>query len=122
MNLFFIFTGFKYAIEAISLARRAKDNPFHMDRGLHSYRSEIAVEFGAPAGTVQTNIENVLSNESIKRCVKRDRIYKKFATIELAENDIEYYCPLCDTLVLRRFNDKGKMKTEIYDEEHLIIR
>lgn len=57
-------------------------------------------------------------------CPVSRRTFDRFATIELLDEgmqgEIDYYCPHCDTLVLREFRGPGRQSFEIVDGDHKI--
>ena len=57
-----------------------------------------------------------------KRCQAQNKDFDKYAVIELMESqdigEIQYYCPHCDTLVIREYVSPDRRKTDIIDPAH----
>lgn len=103
------------------MTRHPKDNPHHLDRGTHAFRGGIGGEYATPSEVAKR--ESKLFGEGVeaeeKTCPVRHKKFEKFATINPSSEEIQYYCPLCDALVMREFDDKGRRRTKIYDPEHM---
>ncbi|MCD1293845.1 hypothetical protein CUJ83_02385 [Methanocella sp. CWC-04] len=101
------------------MPRRAKDMPFHLDRGTHAYRKDLAVEFREKPGEGSEDIERILKEGMEKMCPVRQKRFKEYAIIYPSDNEIDYYCPLCDALVMHVSSESGKYTTEILDRDHI---
>jgi hypothetical protein len=60
----------------------------------------------------------------VVECPVNHRTFDRFATIELLEEEmqgeVDYYCPLCDALVLREFRSPTRQCVEVVDKDHRI--
>ncbi len=93
-----------------------------------NFRGGIAGEYATPS-EIGRNESNYFGKEgdhgrsarrsSRKTCPQRGKKFEDFATIAPSDTELEYFCPLCDTLVAREFDDGGMRKTEVYDWGHM---
>jgi hypothetical protein len=54
-----------------------------------------------------------------KVCPVTHKKFEDFATIAPSADELQYFCPYCDALVAREFDDVGKRKIEVYDWGHM---
>lgn len=87
--------------------RNDKDIPFHLSRGMHDRiaGAERLGRFRKAPGRV----------EGDRVCPSRHKNFKDFAEISPSDDETEYYCPVCDALVMRK---SGGVE-EIIDKDHL---
>jgi hypothetical protein len=64
------------------------------------------------------------SIREVVECPASHKTFDRFATIELLEEEmqgeVDYYCPHCDTLVLREFRSRTRQCFEVVDPDHKI--
>jgi hypothetical protein len=97
------------------LERNAKDD----FKG--EFKGGIAGEYATPSkiGRHESKYFGEGGNSPLKKCPTTHKDFKNFATIAPSDTELEYYCPFCDSLIAREFNDEASMrKIEIYDWEH----
>ena len=60
--------------------------------------------------------------KEVIECPVYQRTFDKFATIELMDEhmqgEIDFYCPLCEALVLREFRSPDRQRFEVVDPGH----
>jgi hypothetical protein len=70
---------------------------------------------------LQGRIPNI---KEVVECPTSHKTFDRFATIELLDEElqgeIDYYCPHCDTLVLREFRSPSRQCFEVVDNDHKI--
>lgn len=95
-----------------------------MERGTEGYKGNfsggIAGEYATPSriGRDESRYFGETNKSPVKTCPVRNRKFEKFATIAPSDTELEHYCPLCDTLVAREFDDMGVRQIKVYDWEH----
>lgn len=84
-----------------------KDIPFHLSRGMHDTIAgkERLGRFRKAPGRVEGEYQ----------CPSQKKPFSKFAEIYPSDDETEYYCPVCDALVMRR---SGGVE-EVIDRDHL---
>jgi hypothetical protein len=85
-----------------------------------NFRGGIAGEYATPSkiGRDESKYFGEGNKSAKKKCPNRRKEFVNYATIAPSDTELEYYCPLCDTLVAREFDAEGSRKTEVYDWEH----
>ncbi len=70
---------------------------------------------------LQGRIPNI---KEVVECPASHKTFDRFATIDLLDEgmqgEIDYYCPHCDTLVLREFRSSSRQCFEVVDGDHKI--
>ncbi len=86
-----------------------------------NFRGGISGEYATPS-EIGRNESRYFGKEGrgpLKTCPERGKKFEDFATIAPSDTELEYFCPLCDALVAREFDDAGMRKTEVYDWGHM---
>ncbi|HEY3422725.1 MAG TPA: hypothetical protein VGK13_06160 [Methanocellaceae archaeon] len=85
-----------------------------------NFRGGVAGEYATPSkiGRDESKYFGEGNKSAKKTCPTRKKEFVNFATIAPSDTELQYYCPLCDALVAREFDDEGTRKTEVYDWEH----
>jgi hypothetical protein len=83
------------------------------------FRGGIAGEYATPSeiGRNESKYFGKEGSSPPKTCPQRGKKFEDFSTIAPSDTELEYFCPLCDALVAREFDDGGMRKTEVYDWE-----
>lgn len=85
------------------------------------FRGGIAGEYATPS-EIGRNASRYFGKEgrsARKTCPNRGKAFEDFATIAPSNEELQYFCPLCDALVARGYDDMGKRKFEVYEKGHL---
>jgi hypothetical protein len=86
-----------------------------------NFRGGIAGEYATPS-KIAKNESKYFGKEgwsSIKTCPQVHKKFEDFATIAPSEDELQYFCPYCDALIVREFDDMGERKVEVYDWDHM---
>lgn len=85
------------------------------------FRGGIAGEYATPS-RIAREASKYFGKEGRslpKTCPVTHKKFEDFAAIAPSDEELQYYCPYCDALVAREFDDMGERKTEIYDLDHM---
>ena len=85
------------------------------------FRGGIAGEYATPSemGRDESRYFGKEGKSPLKTCPSRGKQFEDFATIAPSAEELQYFCPLCDALVAREYDDMGKRKFDIYERGHL---
>jgi len=85
------------------------------------FRGGIAGEYATPSdiGSKESRYFGKAGKGPEKVCPNRGKKFEDFATVAPSDEELQYFCPLCDTLVAREVDDMGTRKTEVFDEGHM---
>ncbi len=85
------------------------------------FRGGIAGEYATPSkiGRDESKYFGKEGWSPIKTCPVAHKKFEYFATIAPSGEELQYFCPYCDTLVVREFDDRGERKTEVLDWSHM---
>ncbi len=85
------------------------------------FRGSIAGEYATPSkiGRDESKYFGKEGKSPLKTCPQVHKKFEDFATIAPSDTELQYFCPYCDALVAREFDDMGKRKIEVYDWDHM---
>ena len=91
------------------------------EKGEGHFRGSVAGEYATPSkmGREDSKYFGEGGKGAKKVCPERHRGFVDFATIAPSDDELLYYCPHCDALVAREFDDNGSRKAEVYDWDHV---
>jgi|GEM_PF-6626154 len=92
------------------------------DKDSEKFRGGIAGQYATPSkiGRDESKYFGEGGKGRTKKCPVSHKNFENFATIAPSDTELQYYCPYCDALIAREFNDEGLSirKIEVYDWDH----
>ncbi len=85
------------------------------------FKGSIAGEYATPSkiGRSESKYFGKEAWSPVKTCPAVHKKFEDFATVAPSDEELQYFCPYCDALVIREFDDMGERKTEVYDWAHM---